>query len=115
MNVPGFSTATTAAFAACVIAASPAVLHPQRHDIVLDERWRTKGAPGVLEFGSVDGMVETTGGAIWISDPLNKAVVSLDGAGRRLRLVTREGDGPGEVRSPTLAAAAPDGAIAIYD
>lgn len=83
--------------------------------MVLEERWRTKGAPGVLEFGSVDGMAETPTGEIWICDPLAPAVASVDARGRRLRLVAREGDGPGEVRSPTLAAATPNGTVAIFD
>jgi hypothetical protein len=116
MNAPRWRmTVAAAALAASVAAAVGSAPLPQRRDIVLEERWRTKGAPGVLEFGSVDGMIETATGEIWIADALAPAVASLDARGRRLRLVAREGDGPGEVRSPTLAAATPNGAIAIFD
>jgi phage-related protein len=107
--------ATTAALAAAIAVSAAAAYQPRKPDISLEERWRTKGTAGILEFGSVEGMVETAGGAIWISDPLGKVVASTDARGRSLRVVAREGDGPGEVRSPTLAAPVPTGGMAIYD
>jgi phage-related protein len=98
------------------VVASAAWVHSARPvGIVVEERWRATGAAGIPEFGAVEGMVETAAGAIWIADPLNKAVTSTDASGRKLRLIAREGDGPGEVRSPTLLAAVPSGGIAIYD
>jgi hypothetical protein len=79
------------------------------------ERWHTKGDPAVIEFGWVVGIAETARSTIWVADPINKAIVELDSAGKVLGIVAREGDGPGEVKSPFLLAAAPSGQLAVYD
>lgn len=68
-----------------------------------------------MAFGAVEGIVETDAGEIWVSDPIGRAVLGLDAGGRRGRIVARDGDGPGEVRSPTLSARIPGGGVAIYD
>lgn len=93
----------------------PVVACAQRNDLVLTEKWRARGVPGVMAFGAVEGIVETDAREIWVSDPIGRAVLGLDSLGRRGRIVAREGDGPGEVRSPTLSASIPNGGVAIYD
>jgi hypothetical protein len=93
----------------------PIAASAQRNDLTLTEKWRARGVPGVMAFGAVEGIVETDAGEIWVSDPIGRAVLGLDSLGRRGRIVAREGDGPGEVRSPTLSARIPSGGVAIYD
>jgi hypothetical protein len=79
------------------------------------ERWTMKGAPGTLEFGSVDGMSEAADGSIWISDATSKVIATLNASGGGLRVVAEEGDGPGEVRGPSRSTLLPSGETGVYD
>lgn len=79
------------------------------------ERWSTKGGPGGLEFASIAGMAEAANGDIWISDPAGHRLLASDAAGRRLRVVARQGDGPGEVEGPGLVTTTASGEVAVLD
>lgn len=81
----------------------------------LSELWSTKGSPDVVEFGAIRGMAETSSGDIWISDQLLKLVLAVDSAGHNLRVVAREGNGPGEVRAPGFIWRTAGGELAIHD
>ena len=78
------------------------------------EVWSTKGDPA-RPFGDIAGMIEAPGGNIFVSDPVNIAVYAIDPASRAVQQIARQGKGPGEVQNPALFAAAPSGAIALWD
>lgn len=82
--------------------------------LVVQEVWRTKGDPTSNLFVGITGMAEASDGSIWISDSRGGHVLSLDSA-LTLRVVARGGDGPGEVRGPSLIAKTPADGLAIYD
>lgn len=103
---------------AVVVAALLALLGPtvgSAQTLTVAERWSTRGTPAVLEFSVIAGMTETASGEVWISDALNRVVAAVNGSGGSLRIVARQGDGPGEVRAPGLWASYPDGGVAMYD
>jgi hypothetical protein len=79
------------------------------------ERWSTKGSPQAVELAAVNGMAEDRDGRIWIADPVNKVLVTVDGAGRHPRVGARHGDGPGEVAIPMIIASHPSGGVAVFD
>jgi hypothetical protein len=68
--------------------------------LIVKELWRTNGDPATILFVSVSGAAEASDGSIWISDGRAGQVLALDST-LAVRVVAREGDGPGEVRSPT--------------
>lgn len=102
-----------ALFAGSFFASAPGAA--QRHDLTLTERWRTKGSASVTEFASVSGIAESAAGDVWVSDGLNNVLVAVDAQGRHMRRIARTGDGPGEVRAPSLVARVPSGGMAVYD
>ena len=97
---------------ACIGSMSPALA---AQSIQVREVWSTTGSAGLHYFGAISGMAETGSGAIWVSDPLAKEIWAVDGNGSNLRRVARSGDGPGEVRAPSLLAPTPSGGIAVFD
>lgn len=99
----------------CIGAAALAASPLTSQQVLVKERWSTTGVAGTLEFGSVDGMAEAGNGSIWISDARSRVVAVLGPDGRGLRIVSRQGDGPGEVKAPTLITRLPDGGIGVYD
>ncbi len=88
-------------------------LHAQR--LRISQKWSTTGDPRVVEFGYINGMAEAGDGTIWLSDNMNRLLVTLDATGQRVRIVARKGDGPGEVRAPAQIAPMQSGDIAVYD
>lgn len=82
--------------------------------IEIREVWATTGAPG-QEFVWIGGMVENSDGSVWVTEEWNRMVIALDRGGRNPRVVARKGDGPGEVKGPTLLARRPQGGVAVYN
>jgi hypothetical protein len=60
-------------------------------------------------------MTEAANGAVWISDGLNRLLAVVDADGKNLRVVARQGEGPGEVGAPTMLASTAAGGVAVYD
>lgn len=82
--------------------------------VEVTEKWVSDRITG-LHLGAVDGVIETPLGTIWVSDPLNSEVVSINPSEGTAVVVAREGEGPGEVDSPDRIARTPDGGIAVFD
>lgn len=83
--------------------------------LAVSEQWATTGPPPVGPLVSITGMAEAANGEIVVTDARGQMVVALDSSGRRSRVVSRAGNGPGEVRAPHLAVRAPDGSVWIHD
>lgn len=79
------------------------------------EVWSTKGEdlPGG-PLGAVSGLTVDADGDIWISDPVGRRVVVLDPQGKAKSVAARQGDGPGEVRSPNQISSRGE-IVAVYD
>jgi len=67
-----------------------------------------------IEFSYIHDMVADPDGRIWILDRTDPFLRSFSTAGTRLTASGRLGDGPGELRQPTLLAQTADG-VWIYD
>jgi hypothetical protein len=81
----------------------------------LAEVWSLDGpAPGD-GFGAVSGVVEVRPGLTVISDEMNRSLYAYDEGARRGWRLARTGDGPGEVRLPTLLTRTHDGGFAVLD
>ncbi len=87
----------------------------QDQRLVIRELWTTKGSPELGEFGFIAGMSQGPQGEIWVADNRTRRILAVGLDGRVLRVVAREGPGPGEVFAPTLLAPRPNGGIANYD
>ena len=105
----------SALFAALSLLAATACGTASAQALSVREQWTTKGTPGTLEFGSVDGMSEAADGSIWISDVTSQVVVAVNARGGGLRVLAEEGDGPGEVRGPSRSTLLPSGETGVYD
>ncbi|MBA4156777.1 MAG: hypothetical protein H0X65_04805 [Gemmatimonadetes bacterium] len=79
------------------------------------ERWSTKGSRNVAEFVYIVGMAEAGDGGIQVSDGRLNMLIGLSASGVPLRIAARRGNGPGEVRGPTLLTGTPSGGLAVYD
>ncbi|MEX0691455.1 MAG: hypothetical protein WD934_00185 [Gemmatimonadales bacterium] len=94
-----------------------AVGHARAQDrdrVVVREVWRTTGEghpDGPI--GAISGAVAMGDGVIWFSDPIQRRVVRVDQGGS-VRIIARTGDGPGEVRAPTLLDRR-SGLVFVYD
>jgi len=67
-----------------------------------------------IEFSYIHDMVADPDGRIWILDRADPFLRSFSTAGTQLTATGRLGDGPGELRQPTLLAQTADG-VWIYD
>lgn len=62
--------------------------------ISIREIWTTSGDPG---FGSIRGMAQWPDGTVWVGDRQLAEVSEVSVDGSQVRVVLREGEGPGEV------------------
>ena len=83
--------------------------------LAITEQWTTHGSPEGIEFGAISGMDEAADGRIWISDGINRTVVSLGAQGTQLRIIAESSEGPGGVAGPSLLARVGQQAMAVYD
>lgn len=77
----------------------------------LRELWRVGGEDGDDVFGMVSQVLLDEQGQIYLLDSQLSQIVVYSQAGKRLRTLGREGDGPGEVRRPSDALLLPDGSV----
>jgi hypothetical protein len=69
-------------------------------EIQLNELWRTGGEDDEIFFGAVAGAISDAAGKVHILDGQLSQVQVYDADGTWLHSLSREGDGPGEVRQP---------------
>lgn len=79
----------------------------------LEEQWRAGGEASEILFGSVGRIVADAAGNVYVLDRQMSQVQVFGPDGRHLRTLSREGDGPGEVRRPSDLLLLPDGRIGI--
>lgn len=71
--------------------------------------------PTADSLGRLSGIALDSLGFVYVSDIAANRVWVFDRRGRSVAAVGREGDGPGEFRSPTGIAIGPDGALYVRD
>jgi hypothetical protein len=79
----------------------------------LEEVWRVGGEDGDLLFGTVTETAVDPEGNVYLLDSQLCQVVVISPAGKHLRTLSREGDGPGEVRQPRDLVYLPDQTVGI--
>jgi hypothetical protein len=86
-------------------------------DLVLNEEQRIGAVDGdsALTFGRIAALVPAADGGVWVLDSHGPIIRIYDAAGRHVRDVGREGQGPGEYRSVLGMKPAGDGRVAIWD
>lgn len=101
---------------AVALAASMASTPSAAQVLDITELWSTTGSASIGEIAFVAGMGAGPGGSVWVSEGMGRGyVMAISADGSRVRIAARTGGGPGEVDSPTLISARPDGGVAIYD
>ena len=83
----------------------------------LRELWRleSESEDGELVFGVIHGVAEDEAGNFYVLDSQLKTVHVVSRDGRYLRAIGREGEGPGELESPTKVFVRDDGIISVID
>ncbi len=84
-----------------------------RRDVQMNEIWRVGGEDGEDFFGLITDAVFGDEGNLYLLDTRLAEVVVYDMTGERLGTLSREGDGPGEVRFPAKILFMPDGSLGI--
>jgi hypothetical protein len=79
----------------------------------LEEVWRVGGEESELLFGTVTETATDAAGNVYLLDSQLSHVVVISPEGEHLRTISREGEGPGEVRQPRDLVCLPDGSIGI--
>ncbi len=79
-------------------------------DVQVRELWATAGDPG---FSSIRGMAQWPDGSVWIGDNRLAEVSEVSPDGRSVRVVLREGEGPGEVGRVQRIDELPDGGMVV--
>ncbi len=79
----------------------------------LEELWRVGGADSDLLFGTVIEAISGEAGEVYVLDHQLCHVNVFSPEGDLVRTISREGDGPGEVRLPRDVVALGDGSIGI--
>ena len=93
----------------------------QRRDRELEPRLETLATVGAFDgqdwetFGEVSDLDFDGAGNLYVFDSQKQRVVVVDPAGRFLRMFGKQGDGPGELRSPVSIVVLRDGTTAIAD
>lgn len=84
---------------------------------ITEEVFAVGGATGEewASFTAVTDIAFDAAGRLVLVDNRQKRVVIVTADGRHLRDVSRPGDGPGELRSPTWLAPMRDGRLVVYD
>lgn len=77
------------------------------------ELWRASGEDGDLFFGNVGQVLSGPRGEIYVLDSQQSQVQVFAADGRHLRTLSREGEGPGEVRRPGDMLLLPDGSLGL--
>ena len=101
------------------LAAVPSVIidvdgpsHPAE-SLELEELWRAGGEDGEIIFGRISDVIRHANGEFYVLDNQLCQVEVFDPTGEHLRTLSRQGDGPGEVRQPIGLAFLPDDLIGV--
>ena len=81
--------------------------------LYLTEQWRVGGEDSDILFGVVSEAVSDEHGNVYILDNQLCNVVVISSEGEHIRTLSREGEGPGEVRLPRDVVILDDGSIGI--
>jgi 6-bladed beta-propeller len=104
-------------FAVAAFAEAPTVrsTEPQLppKTIELEESWRVGGEDGDMIFGMMVDSLEDADGNVYLLDAQLCQVEVFSADGEHLRTVSRQGDGPGELRLPQNMILLPDNTLAI--
>jgi hypothetical protein len=107
-------TAPSAALAGdAPVIANPATPRDGVETWQLTELWRAGGEDDDLFFGSIQDVKADENGDLYVVDMQIGSIHVYSPHGEHLRTITREGDGPGEVREPYTICFWPDDTIAI--
>jgi len=79
----------------------------------LEEVWRVGGEEDDLLFGTVTETAVDQDGNVYLLDSQLCQVIVISPEGERVRTLSREGDGPGEVRQPRDLVLLPDQTVGI--
>jgi hypothetical protein len=79
----------------------------------LEELWRAGGEDGEVIFGRVSDVAGHPDGEVYVLDNQLCQVEVFGPDGEHLRTLSRQGDGPGEVRQPTGLVLLPDDLVGI--
>jgi len=82
---------------------------------VLEERWRLGGEEDDVFLGRIAGAVADAQGTIFLLDQGRYQVHVLSPEGRLLRSMSRQGEGPGEMRQPRDILLMPGGTVGVVD
>jgi hypothetical protein len=87
---------------------------PGGRDVVqLHELWRRGGEDDEVFFGSISQVLVDPKGNIYVLDQQQSHVEIFSPTGEHLRTLSREGEGPGEVRRPEDMLLLPDGTLGL--
>jgi hypothetical protein len=89
-------------------------LHPPR-TVHLEEVWRAGDEDGDIIFGQVIEALSDEDGNVYLLDAQLCQVDVFSPEGDHLRVLSREGDGPGETRNPRGMTIMPDGSLGIME
>jgi hypothetical protein len=81
--------------------------------VELEEIWRVGGNNSDLMFGLMVNATTDTEGRVYLMDQQLNTVTVVSPTGEVLRQIFREGDGPGEIRTPQGIALLSDGRVAL--
>jgi len=83
------------------------------HDLELEELWRRGGEDDEVIFGVIAQALADTDGNVYLLDSQLSEVHVFDADGEFVGTLSREGDGPGEVRQPFDMLWMPDGTLGL--
>ncbi len=95
------------------VAAGAAADEGPVRDLALTEAWRTGGEDDDIIIGAVMRVLADADGEVYVLDGQLSQVQVYSPAGEHLRTLSREGEGPGEVRRPMDMFFTPDGNLAL--
>lgn len=81
--------------------------------LTLEELWRVGGEDGEVLFGRITDVDRSSDGEVYVLDNQLCQLEVFGPDGAHLRTLSRQGDGPGEVRQPTACVLLPDGMVGI--
>ena len=79
----------------------------------LEDLWRVGGEDEDVIFGRIIDVIRHPNGDVYVLDNQVCQVVVISAEGEHLRDLSRQGDGPGEIRQPTGIVLLPDDMLGI--